>query len=133
MDSRFRFRLFLKVALLMVGLSTIPLTVVGLRMLTLNKDSLQYEVLRYHTALAQNLAEKLDGQMAGLDEKLKFAVKSLQSDLPWTEKQSILQALVDSSPQFAVIAIVARDGKEFIKVYNPTWEPTLAAFPTLVN
>jgi len=130
--TRYRLRLFLKVALLMVGLATVPLTIVGTRILKLNQDSLQGEVLRYHTALAQRFADKLDAQLANLEERLNFAVLTLQTDqITWPEKQTLLQALVDSSPRFAAIAIVAKDGKEFIKVYNPALEPALAAFPTL--
>ncbi len=134
MTPRVRFGLFLKVALLMVGLATLPLAIVGTQVLLLNRESLQYEVLRYHTHLAESLADELDSHLSSLEEKLRFAVVSLKSEqTSWPEKQSLLQALVDSSPHFAVIAVVAQDGAEFVKVYNPDREPTLAAFPTLVN
>ncbi len=130
----FRIKLFVKVVLLMLGLSTIPLTLVGTRILKLNRDSLQYEVLRYHTSLAQNLANKLDVQLSNLDEKLDFAVNSLHSEqVGWAEKQSVLQGLVNSDPKFAIIAVVAKNGKEFIKVYNPVLEAKLASFPELTS
>src|SRR5687767_773537 len=116
---RFRLRLFMKVALLMVGLATIPLSLVGVQILVKNREALQYEVLRHHTGMAESMAEKLDGHLAVLEEKLRFAVGSLRSEkMAWTEKQSLLQALVDSSPSFAVIAVVSQDGSEFVKVYN---------------
>src|SRR5262249_9427175 len=68
------------------------------------------------------------------DEKLNFVVNSLHSEqVGWAEKQSILQSLVNSDPKFAIISIVAQDGKEFIKVYNPELEPKLAAFPELIS
>lgn len=134
MPAQFRVKLFIKVVILMVGLSTIPLTLVGTRILKLNRDSLQYEVLRYHTSLAQNLADQLDTQLSYLDEKLNFVVTTLHSDqVGWAEKQAILQGLVNSDPKFAIISIVAQDGKEFIKVYNPELEPKLAAFPELAT
>jgi PAS domain S-box-containing protein len=129
-----RFRLFFKVSLLMVGLATVPLTLVGLHILLLNQESLQTEVLRYHTLQAESLAEKLSSQLGAIEETLRFAVNSLQAEkLGWPEKQSILQSLVDSNPSFAIIAVVSRTGEEQVKVYNPGLEPTLAAFPTLVS
>ncbi|HRY30211.1 MAG TPA: ATP-binding protein [Elusimicrobiota bacterium] len=132
MKSRFRLRLFLKVALLMVGLATVPLSIVGVQTLLSNREILQYEVLRYHQSLAQSLSNKLDAQLANMEEKLRFIVNFLQSpDSSWQEKQTLLQSVVDASPQLAIIAVVAQDGNEFIKVYSPSREPTLAAFPTL--
>jgi PAS domain S-box-containing protein len=134
MEPRFRLRLFLKVALLMVGLATVPVTTVGIQTLLRNQESLQYEVLRHHAYLASTLADKLDTHLANIEERLRFALSALQSnELSWPEKQTLLQSLVDSSPSFAVIAVVAKDGNEFIKVFNPLREPTLAAFPTLVS
>ncbi|HOW27476.1 MAG TPA: ATP-binding protein [Elusimicrobiota bacterium] len=124
----------MKVALLMVGLATVPLMIVGTQILSLNKDSLQYEVLRYHTRLAQSLAEKWDGHLAVLEEKIRFIMSTFQSsEISWPERQSILQSLVDSSPSFAVVSIVGQDGKEYMKVYNPILEPELAAFPSLAS
>lgn len=134
MKPRLRIRLFWKVTGLLVGLATVPLTIVGMRILQLNNDSLQYEVLRYHTVLAQDMADKLNNHLASLDEKLNFAMDAIKSEgLTWDEKQSLLQSLVNASPQFAVIAVVSKQGQEFVKVFNPVWEPTLAAFPTLIS
>ncbi|MBI4396689.1 MAG: HAMP domain-containing protein [Elusimicrobia bacterium] len=134
MKKQFRFGIFPKAALLIVGLATIPMAVVGLQILRLNKGSLQYEVLRYHSHMAQTIADKLNSHLADLDEELRFVVTSLKSEeLSWPEKQSILQAKVDSHQHFAQIAIVTQDGNEFIKVYNPVREAALAAFPTLLS
>jgi two-component system, NtrC family, sensor histidine kinase KinB len=131
-NPQFRLRLFFKAALLLVGLATVPLAIVGTQILRSNRDIHRHDVLRHHAFLAQSLANLLDSQLDGLDEKLRFAVSSVQSaQLTWPEKQSLLQSLVDSSPQFAVISVVAEDGREILKVYNPEREPTLAAFPAL--
>jgi PAS domain S-box-containing protein len=129
-----RLPLFLKVALLMVGLGTLPLAMVGIKILRLNRDSLQYEVLRYHTHLAQSLADKLNNSLTGMEEQLRFVVTSVKSvHVSWSEKQSILQSLVDASPSFALIAVLSPQGEEITKVYSPDLEPALASAPALIS
>jgi len=125
-------RLFAKVTIIMVSMAVVPLAILGTQILNLNKESLQYEVLRFHSHMAESLADKINNHIVFLDEKLSFAVTTLESkDISWTEKQSILQSLIEASSNFSIIAIVTRDGKEFIKVYNPELEPELAKNPAL--
>jgi len=118
-----RIRLLHKFILIMVVLAVLPLSVVGLRMININRVALQDSILELHTHLAQSLAEKIDDYIDNLRAKLSFIITSQKiAQMSWQEKRVVLKSLLETSEDFVTISIVDSEGEEIIKVYNPRLE-----------
>jgi PAS domain S-box-containing protein len=128
----FHLKLFPRFLILLTLLSVIPVAIVGWIIVGINNESLQKEVQRYHMGLAESLAEKFDERLSTLQSRLYVGVATIQNtNLSWGEKYTFLQALLDSYDQFGIISVVAHNGQEVGKVYNPTNAPEVAANPSL--
>ena len=114
----------------MVVLAVLPLSIVGLRMININRIALQDSILELHTHLAQSLAEKIDDYIDNLRGKLSFIITSQKiAQMSWSEKRVVLKSLLETSEDFVTISIVDSKGEEIIKVYNPEFETK----PRLLN
>ncbi len=118
-----RIRLFYKFIVIMVVLAVLPLSIVGLKMININRVALQDSILELHTHLAQSLAEKIDDYIDNLRAKLSFIITSQKiAQMSWSEKRVVLKSLLETSEDFVTISIVDSKGEEIIKVYNPKLE-----------
>lgn len=118
-----KIRLFYKFIFIMVVLAVVPLSIVGLRMININRVALQDSILELHTHLAQSLAEKIDDYIDNLRGKLSFIITSQKiAQMSWSEKRVVLKSLLETSEDFVTISIVDSKGEEIIKVYNPKLE-----------
>jgi len=125
-----RIRLFHKFILIMIVLAILPLSIVGLRMININRVALQDSILELHTHLAQSLAEKIDDYVDNLRGKLSFIITSQKiAQMSWPEKREVLKSLLETSEDFVTISIVDSKGDEIVKVYNPNLEIS----PRLLN
>jgi len=125
-----KIRLFHKFIFIMVILVVLPLSIVGLRMININRVALQDSILELHTHLAQSLAEKIDDYIDNLRGKLSFIITSQKiAQMSWSEKRVVLKSLLETSEDFVTISIVDSKGEEIIKVYNPEFETK----PRLLN
>jgi len=125
-----RIRLFYKFIFIMVILAVLPLSIVGLKMININRVALQDSILELHTHLAQSLAEKIDDYVDDLRGKLSFIITSQKiAQMSWSEKRVVLKSLLETSEDFVTISIVDSKGEEIIKVYNPNLETK----PRLLN
>jgi len=125
-----RIRLFHKFIFIMVILAVLPLSIVGLKMININRVALQDSILELHTHLAQSLAEKIDDYIDDLRGKLSFIITSQKiAQMSWSEKRVVLKSLLETSEDFVTISIVDSKGEEIIKVYNPKLETK----PRLIN
>jgi len=107
----------------MVVLAVLPLSIVGLKMININRVALQDSILELHTHLAQSLAEKIDDYIDNLRAKLSFIITSQKiAQMSWSEKRVVLKSLLETSEDFVTISIVDSKGEEIIKVYNPKLE-----------
>jgi len=114
----------------MILLSVIPLTMVGLRMIDLNRLGLQAAILELHINLASSLAEKIDDYIENLNSKVILVIRSLEMrEITWSERQTVLQSLLDANPDIINISVVDDKGAELLKVYNPDLEKE----PSLIN
>lgn len=122
-EMTIKIRLFHKFILIMVVLAVLPLSIVGLRMININRVALQDSILELHTHLAQSLAEKIDDYIDNLRGKLSFIITSQKiARMSWSEKRVVLKSLLETSEDFVTISIVDSKGTEIIKVYNPKLE-----------
>jgi len=121
-----KLRLFPRILILLLLITVVPVGLVGRIVVGINNESLQFEVQRYHLKLAQSLAEKFDERLTSIVSQLSLALDTIKNPTTsWEDKQKLLSALIDSSPNFGIIAAVASNGEEVIKAYNPSSPPKL--------
>ena len=130
----FHLKLFPRFLLLLVLLTVTPVAFLGHIIVNLNNESLQGEVQRYHLRLAQSLADTFDARLSSLTNELRMATNAIQNpDASWDDRQKLLSALIDASPDFGIISAVAPNGSEMIKAYNPQIAPEVEQNPSLIS
>src|SRR4051812_15833974 len=103
----FHLKLFPRFLLLLVLLTVTPVAFLGHIIVNLNNESLQGEVQRYHLRLAQSLADTFDARLSSLTNELRMAADAIQNpDASWEDRQKLLSALIDASPDFGIISAV---------------------------
>jgi len=117
-----RIKIFPKFVSVMIFIAVVPLALIGLRMIELNRISLEGAILELQTNLVSSLAEKIDDGIANLNRTLIQVISSLEMRLSWTERQTILQSVLDANPEIINISFVDQEGNEILKAYNPDLE-----------
>lgn len=117
-----KIKLIYKFVILMVLISAVPLAVVGIKMVDINKISLRELTLNNHITTAGFLAKSIDKFIDALREKLLFLISSQSiQTLDFKGKQAIIQALLSSSDYFITVSMVNSRGGEFVKTFHPDY------------
>ncbi len=111
-----RLKLFPKIAIVLIFLSTLPAFIVGWQTVNLNKDHLETNILELHTNLVNSLAEKIDINLSGFAGKARAAIETLR--LQGAVTPGPLQALIDTNPEFVSIAFMNPSGREILKAVS---------------
>jgi len=114
-----RYGLFGKFAAVMVALALVPAALLGFQLINISRAGIQAAVLELHTKLAEGLARSVDDYMRTTDDKVAFALVSLQKNMEWSEKQDLLRSLIETHRDIVEISMVDAKGRELVKVYNP--------------
>src|SRR3989339_1780747 len=117
-----RLKLFPKFFILLVILAIVPASIVGWRTININREGMQAAILELHTNMAQSLADYIENYLENLDRELKFVLYTLSGEMTWSDRQSILQTLMDTNGNFVSVSILNRKGEEILKAYNPARE-----------
>lgn len=122
-----RIRLFPKFFILLIILAVVPAGIVGWRTVNINRVGMQAAILELHTNMAASLADSVTDYLRSLDREIQYVLQSLTAQMTWTDRQSVLQALLDTNEKFVSVSIVSKKGEELLKAYNPIHElnPTL--------
>jgi len=111
--------LFAKFVIILVLLAVIPAAFVGLRTIRINQEGMQTAILELHTRTATYLADDINKFLQGLDREIQYILRTLSAEMTWTDRQAVLQALLDTNENFASVSIVDKKGAELLKAYNP--------------
>ncbi len=111
--------LFRRFAAVLAALALVPVAFLGFQLISISQRGIQTAVLELHTKLAEKLAEKIDLSLTTTNEKLAYALKSLQKPMDWSDKQALLQSLIETDPSIDEISMVGARGNELLKVYSP--------------
>ncbi|MBI3551512.1 MAG: HAMP domain-containing protein [Elusimicrobia bacterium] len=111
--------LFRKFMSVMGAVALIPVVFLGFQLTNISRGGIQDAVLELHTKLAEKLAEEVDDYFKVSNEKITFALASLQTKLDWPEKQQLLRSLIETHADIVEIAMVNAQGQELLKVFNP--------------
>ena len=115
-------KLFPKFVLLLTLLSIIPAAIVGWRTTMINKEGMQVAILELHSQLAISISEQIDEYISSMSNEINYVSKTMGSQISWSDRQSILQSLLDTNENFVSVSIVDSNGKELLKAYNPLLE-----------
>jgi NtrC-family two-component system sensor histidine kinase KinB len=111
-----------KFVIALILVSVVPLTLVGIKMVNINKSALQKTILNNHITTARFLAKGIDDFIGSLREKLLFLISSQAvRALDYKGKQALIQSLVSSSNYFVSVSMVNSKGEEFVKTYHPDY------------
>jgi len=108
-----RLKLFPKFVIILVLLAVIPATIVGLRTIKINQEGMQAAILELHTNSATYLANDIQKFLQSLDREIQYILRTLSAEMSWTDRQSVLQALLDTNENIASVSIVDRKGLSF--------------------
>jgi NtrC-family two-component system sensor histidine kinase KinB len=111
--------LFRKFLFVMGALALLPVGFLAFKVIGLSRHGIQAAVLELHTKLAEKLAERVDGWFKVNDDKLSFALASLQKKMEWSDKQELLRSLIETHSDVVEVSILNGEGREVLKVYNP--------------
>lgn len=114
-----KLKLFPKLIIILCLISVIPASIVGLRTISINREGMQAAILELHTNLASSLAQTIDSSLATVEREIQFIARTLATGMAWTDRQSVLQSLLDANDDFVSISIVNKAGQELLKAYNP--------------
>jgi NtrC-family two-component system sensor histidine kinase KinB len=117
-----KLKLFTKFVIILGLLAVIPATIVGWRTININREGMQAAILELHTHLASYLATEIQGEIKAIDRQIQYIQRTLSTQMTWTDRQSVLQALLDTNESFASVSIVNQQGQEILKAYNPVLE-----------
>ncbi|MFW6134062.1 MAG: ATP-binding protein [Elusimicrobiota bacterium] len=117
-----RIKLLYKFIIVLVLIGVIPLSLVGLKTIDINKDVIKEQVGHSHTSTARFLSQEIDSFIESIREKLLFIINSQSMrSLDYKGKQALIQSLLSSTDYFITISLVNPGGEEFIKTYHPDY------------
>ncbi len=117
-----KLRLFPKFFLILTLLAVLPAIVVGWRTTIINKTGMQAAILELQTNLAASLADNVRSYLQELDREISYVNKTLAGQMAWSDRQAVLQTMLDSNENLVAISIVDSKGAELMKAYNPDLE-----------
>lgn len=110
--------LFLKFLLVMGALAILPVSYLGFYRVKAYRLGIQEAVLELHRKVAERMALAVEDYFKVNDDKLAFALASLQKNMAWPDKMELLKALIDTHADIVEISILNLKGAEAGKVYN---------------
>ncbi|MCB4791817.1 MAG: HAMP domain-containing protein [Elusimicrobia bacterium] len=117
-----RLKLFPKFFIILVILAVVPAAIVGWRTVNINKEGMQAAILELHTNMAISLADSVNEYLKNLDREIQYVIQTLSSQMTWNDRQSVLQALLNTNENLVSVSIVEKKGSEFLKAYNASLE-----------
>lgn len=121
--------LFRRFLIALAALALIPTIFISVQLLSISRSGVETAVLELHTKLAEKTAEGAAGTLAGIDERLRFAMAALsRRGMSWEARQEILRSFVESHADVEEVSILAR-GREILNIYNPNLAADMGARP----
>ncbi|MDD5658230.1 MAG: hypothetical protein PHF00_13345, partial [Elusimicrobia bacterium] len=108
--------MFRRFVLVLGALALGPAAFLAFWLVDISQKGIQAAVLELHTKTAEKLAERVDSFFKVNDDKLSFALSSLQKKMEWKDKQELLRSLIETHTDVVEIGILNTQGREIIKV-----------------
>src|SRR3989339_1383409 len=102
-----RIKLFPKFLILITLISVIPLIVIGILTININKEMLQTMMLEHYIKITTSLAEKVDDKIGNIDRRMSFVIATQNQEyLSSFEQMNILRNVLIASDDFARASII---------------------------
>ncbi|MGM0441158.1 MAG: ATP-binding protein [Elusimicrobiota bacterium] len=116
-------KLFYKFLIILLLLSVVPVVIVGLRLIEINRRGLQDVILELHTEQATSISDNVDSYVKNLQERIRFIIASHgEPPINWTLTRRMLRSMISSSEEILTVSTVNSDGRELTKVFHPDLE-----------
>lgn len=116
--KKLKFRLLYKFVAVLVLVSVLPMTLLGLRLINLGQNGVINALMELHQTSADKLASEINGYVKDADAALRSAMAAmLQMD--WENKQTMLSALLETRRGLKQVSVLSKDGTEIIKMLSP--------------
>ncbi len=118
-----KIKLFYKLLIILLFLSVVPVIVVGLRLIEINRLGLQDVILELHTQQATSISNSVDSYIKNLQERIRFLIAS-HGDPPinWTLTRRMLRSMITAGDEILTVSTVNSEGRELTKVFHPDLE-----------
>lgn len=117
-----RFKLYTKFMIAMIAISVVPVTLVGVRLIGINQRGIEDAVLELHLKLAGKISQNVENYLQTTDEKVRFTINVLRMNIDWSDKQALLQSLIETHAEIEEVSIISPSGREALKVFNPAYK-----------
>ncbi len=118
-----KIRIFYKFLLVLLAISALPLLIVGVRLIDINRISLQDVTLELQANQAARIADAIENHMDNLRDKIVFLIESQgQPPIDWTLSERLLRSMLASSEDLLTVSLVRESGRELTKVFAPALE-----------
>lgn len=108
-----------RVAAVMGALALVPVAFLSWRILQSNRAAVQGTVLELQVKLAEKNAERVEGWVDSMDQRLRVAMIALRARMDWADKQTLLKGLVEGGTGVASVALLRQEGGAILEVFNP--------------
>lgn len=116
--KKFKFRLLHKFIAVLVLVSVLPMTLLGLRLINLGQTGVINALMELHQTSADKLASEINGYIRSADAALRSAMAAMQQ-MDWENKQTMLSALLETRREIKQVSVLSKDGVEIIKMLSP--------------
>ncbi len=118
--SWLRSGIFRRFLLVMGALSLLPVALLGYHLVNLSRVGIQNSVLELQTKLAEKLSQQVDDYFNAANSNISFALSALNGSMPWSDKQTLLENLVETNAGIQKISMLNPQGREIVKICGPS-------------
>ncbi|MHB0995765.1 MAG: sensor histidine kinase [Elusimicrobiales bacterium] len=116
--KKFKFRLLHKFVAVLVLVSVLPMTLLGLRLIKLGQTGVINALMELHQTSADKLASEINGYIKGADAALRSAMAAM-AQMDWENKQTMLSAMLETRREIKQVSVLSKDGAEIIRMLSP--------------
>ncbi len=122
-----KIKIFYKFLVVLLAISAIPLLIVGMRLIDINRVSLQDLTLELQTNQATRISDAVESHMDKLRDMIVFVIDTHgRPPLDWTLIERLLRSMLASTEELLTVSLVTEDGREITKVFAPELEGKVA-------
>jgi signal transduction histidine kinase len=113
-----KLRLLHKFLAVLLIVSVLPLSLLGLRLISLGQLGVRTAILELHLTSAEKIASKFNDYIRSDDAAFRSTMAAM-ARMDWDNKQTLLTSLLETRREIKEISVLSRDGSELVKVITP--------------
>ncbi|MBI4655996.1 MAG: HAMP domain-containing protein [Elusimicrobia bacterium] len=114
-----RLRLFPKFVLVMLGISLVPLLLLGYKLLSIGQEGVRTAVQDLHKQIAYRIGNDFENYLNNIDGRLSLVAENMNK-MDWENKQILLDSFLKTGEDINEISALDSSGRELIKILKPS-------------